>query len=73
MMMGYRRRQIVEYNLMIQGAWYGEMFARQKRVPALKNMLADSEDKPRPKQSMEDMMEVAKMFTIANGGKIVKT
>ena len=46
----------------IAAAWYGEAFARTKRLPSLDRLLSDPEDE---EQSPEDILEVLRQLQSA--------
>lgn len=71
MVSGYQRRQKKHVNELIYLAWHTEMFARQKKLPALRSCLRDTEE--RHMQTDGDMLQMCKILNAAFGGEVVET
>jgi len=58
-------------NELMSLAWHIALFERQKELPALKTILQD-EHKEKRKQTVEEMISVARLLNAAHGGIEVK-
>ena len=66
---GYRRVQVRRSNDLVSLAWWAAAFARQDRLPALKDLLQDPEAEPvKEEQSPDTMFGLIRMMNAAYGG-----
>jgi hypothetical protein len=68
---GRIRNQKRRMNEMIFLAWHIEALARQKRLPALGNLLKEEKSNGR-QQSDEEMMGMARLLNAAFGGEVIE-
>lgn len=52
-------------------AWRIATLSRAKKIPPLKTLLPKSKRGPKPRQTADQMMTIAKMWTVHLGGEIV--
>lgn len=68
---GKIKSQKRKINEMLFLAWHIEALARQKRLPALSNLVKDEKASGR-QQSDEEMMNMAKLLNAAFGGEVLE-
>lgn len=71
---GFNRRQVQHRNELLYHAWHTEVFARQKQLPKLADIIQDDSEQVerKPKQSDEEMMAMCRMLNAAFGGEVVE-
>lgn len=66
---GWGKRRVEKKNEIISGAWLTAALNRQERLPKLDSLLHKEERKP---QTVDDMVAMARLFTLAYGGEVVE-
>lgn len=59
-----------ERNLLAWHAWHVVALPRSKKLPPLRKLLTKEPRKKQDQQTPEQMKEIAKLWTIALGGKV---
>ena len=71
-MRGHREAAVRAHNANAWLAWHVEALARQKKLPSLERlMLRSAEHVVEKRQTPEQMLAIARMLTLAMGGRIV--
>ena len=69
----YNKRQTDHAHELLYLAWHTEYFARCKTLPKFDDLLKGEMQPKNKPQSVDTMMAMAKILTVAFGGEIVET